>query len=158
MHYTLKNLQCTKRHNAKKVSEYKNTTNAELQKCRKFVNILSTMNKIVSGNKRKTNAKLHYTLKILQCTKRHNAKKVSEYKHTANADYKSIEKFANVLQQYTKKLAETSVNECKIALHTENFANVFNGKFTKKQQVRPNKKVSENTENKRRITKVPNNL
>ena len=59
-------------------------------------------------------------------------------------NYKSIEKFVNVLQQYTKKLAETSVNECKIALQTENFANVFNGKFTKKQQVRPNKKVSEN--------------
>ena len=67
-------------------------------------------------------------------------------------NYKSIEKFANVLQQYTKKLAETSVNECKIALQTENFANVFNGKFTKKQQVRPNKKVSGNTENGRKVT------
>ena len=37
-------------------------------------------------------------------------------------NYKSIEKFVNVLQQYTKKLAETSVNECKIALHAENVA------------------------------------
>ena len=77
---------CAKRHITKNVSEYKHTANAELQKCLKFVNILSTMNKKVSGNKRKTNAKLHYTLRILQCTKRHNAKKVSEYKHTANAE------------------------------------------------------------------------
>ena len=66
-------------------------------------------------------------------------------------NYKSIEKFVNVLQQYTKKLAETSVNECKIALQTENFANVFNGKFAKKQQV-PYKNVSGNTENVRKVT------
>ena len=35
-------------------------------------------------------------------------------------NYKSIEKFVNVLQQYTKKLAETSVSKFKIALHIEN--------------------------------------
>ena len=59
-------------------------------------------------------------------------------------NYKSAEKFVNVLQQYTKKLAETSVSKFKIALQTENFANVFNGKFAKKQQVRIYKSVSEN--------------
>ena len=57
-------------------------------------------------------------------------------------NYKSIEKFVNVLQQYTKKLAETSVSKFKIALQTENFANVFNGKFAKKQQV-PYKTLAE---------------
>ena len=96
--------------------------------------------------------------KICGCAQRHIAKTLASISILQTQNYKSIEKFVNVLQQYTKKLAETSVNECKIALQTENFANVFNGKFTKKQQVRPNKKVSENTENKRRITKVPNNL
>lgn len=38
---------------------------------------------------------------------------------------------------------ETSVSKFKIALHTENVANVFNGKFAKKQQV-PYKNVSGN--------------
>lgn len=60
---------CAQRHITKNVSEYKHTANAELQKCRKFVNILSTIYIKVSGNKRKTNAKLHYTLKMLQYPK-----------------------------------------------------------------------------------------
>ena len=69
---------CAKRHITKNVSEYKHKTNAELQKCRKFVNILSTIYKKVSGNKRKTNAKLHYTLKNLQCTKRQIYKNLAD--------------------------------------------------------------------------------
>ena len=32
----IENLQCTKRHITKNVSEYKHTANAELQKCRKI--------------------------------------------------------------------------------------------------------------------------
>ena len=81
--------------------------------------------------------------KICGCAQRHIAKTLASISILQTQNYKSIEKFVNVLQQYTKKLAETSVNECKIALQTENFANVFNGKFTKKQQV-PYKSVSEN--------------
>ena len=49
-------------------------------------------------------------------------KKLASISILQTQNYKSIEKFVNVLQQYTKKLAETSVNECKIALHAENFA------------------------------------
>lgn len=78
-------------------------------------------------------------------------KKLASISILQTQNYKSIEKFVNVLQQYTKKLAETSVSKFKIALQTENFANVFNGKFAKKQQV-PYKNVSENTENGRKVT------
>lgn len=97
--------------------------------------------------------------KICGCAQRQICKKtLASISILQTQNYKSIEKFVNVLQQYTKKLAETSVSKFKIALQTENFADVLNVKFAKKQQVLPNKKVSENTENKRRITKVPNNL
>ena len=64
------------------------------------------MNKIVSGNKRKTNAKLHYTLKILRCTKRHITKNVSEYKHTANAELQKCRKIVNIPSTIYKKVSE----------------------------------------------------
>ena len=80
---------CSTANLQKNVSEYKHTANAELQKCLKFVNILSTMNKKVSGNKRKTNSKLHYTLKICSVLNDIMQKKLASISILQTQNYKS---------------------------------------------------------------------
>lgn len=118
---------CSTANLQKNVSEYKHTANAELQKCLKFVNILSTMNKKVSGNKRKTNSKLHYKLKILQMYSTANLQKSSRYdqiKRLAETNikqpqnYKSAEKFVNIPSTIHKKVSGNTENGRKVTFFT----------------------------------------